>query len=161
MTVYGALDAAGANFDLFTKHYFRSVHSYLTIIHRNRFIRSVHGLSKKARAEVALLLLCMRLCAEPTKSGIGARGGDMYRTAKKLFGSIHTNKGASVELVQAGALVALFEHNADLRDTDYETLQGCGKMALALGLDALPVETNTVDDEERRRAYWGLLSLDW
>jgi hypothetical protein len=161
MTVYGALDAAGANFDHFTKLYFRSVHSYLTVIHPNRFLKRVYGLSKKSHAEIAVLLLCMRLCAEPTKSDIASAGGELYRAAKQLFQSTYAHKGASLELVQAGTLLSLFEHNADLRGADYETLQECGEMVATLGLDALPRDSNTVHDEERRRTYWGLLSLDW
>jgi hypothetical protein len=161
MTVYNVLDAAGANFEQFTKHYFRSVHSYMTIIHPKRFFDRVTRLAKKANAEVALLLLCMRLCAEPTRSGIASSGGTIYLSTKALFQSISATKRASVELCQAGALLALFEHNADIRGPDYQTLRECSHMSTVLALDASPKSTNSVADEERRRLYWGLLSLDW
>lgn len=160
-TVYGALDQAGANFEQFTKHYWRSVHSYLTIINRKRFLKRVQGLSRKANAESALLLLCIQLCAEPTRSGITAAGNGVYITAKTLFQSISVSKKPSVELVQAGALLALFEHNTDLRGPAYQSLRDCSRLASVLGLDAQPTATNTVVHEERRRLYWGLLSLDW
>ncbi|KIV98939.1 uncharacterized protein PV09_09325 [Verruconis gallopava] len=160
MIVYGALDAAGANFDRFTKHYFRSVHSYLTIINRNRFFKRVFSLSKKANAETAILLLCVRLCSEPTQSGITASGGDLYRTASRLYKAAYEIKGASIELLQAGSLLTLFEHNAALRGFEYERLKHCSSMARTLGLDASARSPYTVVDEERRRAYWGLLSLD-
>ena len=105
MTVYTTLDIAGANFEQFTKHYFRSVHAYLTFVHRPRFLKQIYRLSKKANAEVALLLLCMRVVAEPVKSNIALNGGELYRTAKNLFRSIHATKGVSLELAQAGVFL--------------------------------------------------------
>jgi hypothetical protein len=160
MTVYASLDAAGANFEHFTRHYFRSVHAYLTFVHRPRFLKRVYGLSKKANAEVALLLLCMRVVAEPVKSKIALKGGELYKTAKKIFKSIYATKGVSIELAQAGVLLSLLEHNASVGEEAYSTLETCSHMVDALGLDALPRDHNTVYHEERRRLYWALLSLD-
>jgi hypothetical protein len=116
-------------------------------------------LSQRANAETALLLLCMRLCAEPTSSGIAACGGTMYVTARTLFNVIYTKKTASVELIQAGTLLTLFEHNTDLDGPAVETLHCCSQMSLLIGLDALPKDTTHFEVEERRRLYWGLLSL--
>lgn len=159
MTIYGVLDSAVAKFEQFTKHFFQSVHAYLTIISRKRFLERVQGLSQRANAETALLLLCMQLCAEPTSSGVAACAGTMYVTVRTLFNAIYAKKAASVQLIQAGALLALFEHNADLDGPAMETLHCCSQMGLLIGLDALPKDSNSFEIEERRRLYWGLLSL--
>ena len=161
VTTYTCLESVGANFELLTHHYFRSVHSYLTILHRPRFLDRINQLSHRANAETSLILLCMYLCAEPTRSGKTALANRVYLTAKALFKTACATKAPSIELVQAGALLSLFEHNANIHGSDLETLRDCSRMALTLRLNALPQERNTLTDEERRRLYWGLLSLDW
>jgi hypothetical protein len=169
MRAFAVLDAVQAQYARFMGLFFNSTHSWLTIVRKQRFIKRVAASKQKAEAEVAILLLTMRLIAEPfdfAKTRGDASRDALYQAAKQLHAIIQTSKGPSLELIQAGILIALFEHNAALDDAAYETLANCADMSQCIGMgitqDSRKSRTGHVSafEEERRRTYWGIVVLE-
>jgi hypothetical protein len=169
MSAYAVLESVQADFARFMGLYFSSTHSWMTIVRRPRFIERVAAAKERAEAEVAILLLCMRLIAEPfdfAKTDGDACRDTLYQAAKHLHGIIQASKGPSLELIQAGILIALFEHNAAMSNVAYNTLVNCHDMSQCLGIDT-PYNSSrsrychvSASEEERRRTYWGVVVLD-
>jgi hypothetical protein len=169
MSAFAVLDGVEAHYARFMGLYFNSTHSWLTIVRKQRFIKRVAASKHKAEAEVAILLLAMRLVAEPfdfTKTQGDASRDTLYQAAKNLHAIIQASKGPSLELIQAGVLIALFEHNSAIADAAYDTLVNCFRMSQYLGLDMIHSGTKSKNsyvsaiEEERRRTYWGIVALD-
>jgi hypothetical protein len=168
MAVYAVLDGANGQFEKIIGIYFKSAHSWLTIVRKQRFIKRVSASRLRADASVAILLLCMRLVAEPfdrAKTKNDASRDTIYLAAKNLHGIIQTSGGPSLELIQAGLLIALFEHNSAIPNVAYQTLVNCAKMSSFLGLDIArhnlsPGQNVTAMEEEKKRTYWGIVSLE-
>lgn len=168
MAVYAVLNGVNGQFEKIIGIYFKSTHSWLTIVRKQRFIKRVAASRIKADATVAILLLCMRLVAEPfdrTKTENDASRDTIYLAAKNLHGIIQSSKGPSIELIQAGLLIALFEHNSAIPNVAYQTLVDCASMCSFLGLDidrhnALRGRNVSAMEEERKRTYWGIVTLE-
>jgi len=167
---FAVLDEAHAQFDRMTTKFFHSVHSYLAFIHQPRFEKRVAASKVKADAEISVLLLSMKLVAEPVnyaQSGADPRQNPVYIAAKHLHKLVQKSKGPSLDLIQSGILLCLYEHNAAIGDTAYKTLSDCASMARLIGLNASNIKTEfgvphmAAYQEECRRTYWGLISMDW
>jgi hypothetical protein len=169
-TAFAVLEEAHVQFDRMTTKFFHSVHSYLAFIHQPRFEKRVEASKVRADAEISVLLLSMKLVAEPlnyAQSGADPRQNPVYFAAKHLHKLVHRSKGPSLDLVQSGILLCLYEHNAALSDTAYKTLGDCTNMSRLIGLNASNVKTEfgvphmAAYQEECRRTYWALISMDW
>jgi hypothetical protein len=167
---FAVLDEVHAQFDRMTSKFFHSVHSYLAFIHQPRFEKHVAASKVKADAEISVLLLSMKLVAEPVnyaQSGADPRQNPVYIAAKHLHKLVQRSKGPSLDLIQSGILLCLYEHNAAIGDTAYKTLADCANMARMIGLSASHVKIEfgvphlAAYQEECRRTYWGLISMDW
>jgi hypothetical protein len=169
MRAFAVLEAVQAQYARFMGLFFNSTHSWMTIVRKQRFIKRVASSKHKAEAEVAILLLSMRLIAEPfdfAKTRGDASRDTLYQAAKQLHAIIQTSKGPSLELIQAGIMIALFEHNSALDEAAYETLINCSDMSQCIGMgisqDSTKVRISSVTamEEERRRTYWGIVILE-
>ncbi|KAF2427178.1 hypothetical protein EJ08DRAFT_366111 [Tothia fuscella] len=167
--VLTVLDNANGSYERIINIYFKSTHSWLTIIRKQRFIQRVAASRIKADARVAILLLSMRLVAEPfdhAKTNYDASRDTLYVAAKHLHRLMRSSKGPSLELIQSGILIALFEHNSYIPDIAYNTLSNCVDMARALGLDiscysgVSRSKNVSALEEEWKRTYWGMVTLE-
>jgi hypothetical protein len=167
---FAVLDDVHTQFERMTTKYFHSVHTYLTFIHQPRFQKRVEASRIKADAEMSVLLLSMKLVAEPVNyalSGADPRQNPVYTAAKQLHRLVRKTKGPSLDLIQSGILLCLYEHNAAIGDLAYKTLGDCASMAQVIGLNAsdtrikFGIPNPAAYQEECRRTYWGLVSMDW
>lgn len=167
---FAVLDEVHAQFDRMTSKFFHSVHSYLAFIHRPRFEKRVAASKIKADAEISVLLLSMKLVAEPVnyaQSGADPRQNSVYIASKHFHRLVQKSKGPSLDLIQSGILLCLYEHNAAIGDTAYKTLADCANMGRLIGLNASNIKTEfgvpdmAAYQEECRRTYWALISMDW
>ncbi|TID20151.1 putative fungal-specific transcription factor [Venturia nashicola] len=166
---FAVLDDVHAQFDRMTSKFFHSVHSYLAFIHRPRFEKRVADSKIKADAEMSVLLLSMKLVAEPinyAQSGADPRQNSVYIAAKHFHRLVNKSKGPSLDLIQSGILLCLYEHNAAIGDVAYKTLADCANMGQRIGLNAsnfkmdFGVPDMAAYQEEFRRTYWALISMD-
>ncbi|QDS76829.1 hypothetical protein FKW77_002943 [Venturia effusa] len=166
---FAVLDEVHTQFDRMTHKFFHSVHSYLTFIHRPRFEKRVAASKIKADAEISLLLLSMKLVAEPVnyaQTGADPCQNSVYAAAKHFHKLVQKSKGPSLDLIQSGILLCLYEHNAGIGDAAYKTLADCANMGRVIGLNVSNVKTDigvpnmAAYQEECRRTYWALISMD-
>ncbi|KAH7326011.1 hypothetical protein B0I35DRAFT_123904 [Stachybotrys elegans] len=154
--------------------YFRTIHPWLSIVHHERFARSVAdaGDATLRRPELALLVLCMQLVTQYADSGNSDQSSGpimklpAYMAAKRIFAVMRAMGEPNLELIQCGILLGLFEFGHGDFNRAYITIGDANTMAELVQLrpgkyaesdrDAMP----TPEQEERRSTYWGLLIVD-
>ncbi|KAH8660396.1 hypothetical protein BX600DRAFT_56519 [Xylariales sp. PMI_506] len=152
--------------------YFIVIHRWLPIIsYRGFFARLLNPLARQQRrAELVLVVLCMKLCCTaPPAEGIAAgQMDDLYWAAKQMHQRAETSGTLSLAVLQAGVLIALYELFQAIYPAAYLSVGACGRYGLALGLDKLSLAlTGDADNpcawsdiEEKRRVWWAILMLD-
>lgn len=130
--------------------------------------------------EIALLVVAMHLVTRVRQTDSGTRNmfDDTYRTVKRmlalLFMSCAGTPQPSIELVQCGALIALYEYGHGDMATAYRTLSETAASASVLmvkpglvdpgGKKPIPGQVeealSTVEREQRSGLWWCLFILD-
>ncbi|KAI8627849.1 hypothetical protein F5Y19DRAFT_477016 [Xylariaceae sp. FL1651] len=167
--VRNIIRSTGQFVDDITTRYFRTFHHHLPIISRTRFqnslIASVVGPS--ADSSVLLLSICL-VTALPTPElaprneetpAINRRS--LYLATKALLAQVQGSLPASVHLIQANLLVAVFEYGSGRLGAAYATIAGCARMAYAAQIhDSSRWDENSslqVEAEEARNTWWGIV----
>jgi hypothetical protein len=90
-----------------------------------------------------------------------------YLACKSFFGQYVALGSPKIELMQAGVLIALFEHLQSIGDRALTTLGICTRLGYMLDLDELVAAQGdcepggmTEESEEAVLMYWGLSQLD-
>ncbi|KAF2397259.1 hypothetical protein EJ06DRAFT_168748 [Trichodelitschia bisporula] len=164
--VYSVLDSLRGKLDVIVDTYFRTTHTWLSIMHKPTFYRRLQS-KTRSDASFSVLLLCMHLVAEPlTHIGKDTESTtNLYHSAKSLHSVVLTSKGPSLDLVQAGILIALCEHYQAVANAPRDTLENCKQIASHIGLDATVLlgdltNNESSTSEEWKRTYWGLVAMD-
>ena len=85
---------------------------------------------------------------------------------KGLYSIAMSTGTSSIELIQAGLLLALYEHYQALHSATYQTLRACARMGYTLGFhESLSENTPLVAEascvaEKRRQVWWGIIILE-
>ncbi|BCS23475.1 Zn(II)2Cys6 transcription factor [Aspergillus puulaauensis] len=144
--------------------YFTYIHTWLATIQEQRFRSRVRSLQHTPHAETALILLVMSLL---TLKGHDAHSRDcarssMYPLASYLFSLLQFARGPSLELVQAGLLLAVYETGSGRAPTAFITIGTCARLGyiLRLNVDIPDPETIWAIAEERRRVWLGVYMID-
>ncbi|KAI3326151.1 hypothetical protein HD806DRAFT_437874 [Xylariaceae sp. AK1471] len=150
--------------------------SHSTMNHQvtNHATQSSHtGTSDLASKELALLVVLMNLTIRMrlTEDGEQHMFDETYRTVKRmlaqlLMGCAHGPR-PTVEVVQCGALMALYEYGHGEIETAYQTLGQTAAVARVLGISATQKGHSGMDDipltlqeEQRSCLWWGLFILE-
>ena len=148
-------------------NYFGSVHRWMPIISMKSLRRLLSNLNSEPRADIALLLLSMKLVVdhpEPNKPD-WARSC-LYQHAKSLFRSIKTSRRYSTHLLQAGLLISLYELGHAIYPEAQGSVLGNVELGLKLGINEAgskkmnPAPSSWTESEERTRTWWGTMILD-
>ena len=137
---------------------------------------STRGADKADPAELATVFACMYLCAQwaestantpnPTGASNSMSTKDLYVSIKRAFSLLKATARPSVELVQCGLLLAIYEHGQGEVRRAYSTFSEAVAMSSTLGVrpgeyeqiaDDLPVSPA---DEQLRVLYWALFIWD-
>jgi len=119
--------------------------------------------------ELALLVVLMNLSIRMrlTDAGEQEMFDETYRTVKRLLGLLLMSCAGgplpSVEVIQCGALMALYEYGHGDIHTAYQTLSQTVAGARALGISATQKGENvplTLHEEQRSYLWWGLFILE-
>lgn len=159
--VMPALAERGQAVEAVLEDYFRYIHTWLATIHESSFRSRVRPLQHTPHAETALILLVMSLL---TVQGDGAYSRDCARSAiyplvSYLFSSLQLVRGPSLELVQAGLLLAVYETGAGRSQAAFVTIGTCARLGHILQLN-VDIETTWVIAEERTRVWLGIYMMD-
>lgn len=169
--IFKVLSESHDTVESISKKYFEHTHNWLPIISPTRFEKN-RRLFKDFKPDDNFLLtiLAMHLIVTPCQKHPPAdsiKDSPWYRACKHYFGQHIAFGETSLDLIQAGMLIALFEHTQAIGDRALLTLGVCARVAYALELDTFVSEQvrrgegeMSVEDEEAVHTWWGLILLD-
>ncbi|KAI0526699.1 hypothetical protein F5B22DRAFT_655813 [Xylaria bambusicola] len=131
------------------------------------------GSPELASKEFALLVVLMNLTIRMRLTDAGEQHmfDETYRTVKRILALLlmvcADGPHPTVELVQCGALMALYEYGHGEIETAYQTLSQVAPVARVLGISATQKGDSGIDDvpltleeEQRNCLWWGLFILE-
>lgn len=160
--------AATSNYRLVAKQYFENFHESLPFISKKLFYGHLMNTSPQPRADLTLLLLCMKLITWlPSESSDESRPRTPdYLTAKRLLVEAEVAGMMTLQVLQAMILVSIYELGHAIYPSAYLSIGACARYGLALGIDAqkasgiIDSSSTMLEQEEKRRAWWAIVVLD-
>jgi hypothetical protein len=149
--------------------YFETVHSWMPILSRSKFLADVKDVWSEPRADIALLALCMYLITQmPDDSSSDSMRTSLYAKTKSFYALAESSGIVSISIVQCGILISLYELGHGLQPTAYISMGAHARTAMAFGIKETG-RSNTDEQgdfetwrrvEEERRVRWGIVILD-
>jgi hypothetical protein len=160
--------ADGRYIDDITSKYFKGVHRWLPIISKKRFNGRLKNFQTLPTADFSILLLTMGLITQhPSKDLEKERDLEvLYLATKTLFTQVQSFIPSSLYIIQAGVILATYEHAHAMIEASYVTIGTTARMAFAIGLhnrqcsDELKGTDAWFEDEEALSTWWGLVICD-
>lgn len=160
----GVADMVGSISDIqaTARAYFDSVHTWMPILSKRQFSENLVNRLSHRRAELFLLTLSMKLCS---MVGVTTPQTTLYRTVKELYFSIESSGILSIQVLQSGILIALYEMGHALYPAAFLSVANCARYSIALGVDKVIDDTyagqlSWHEKEENRRVWWAIAILD-
>ncbi|KAL4863314.1 hypothetical protein BDV12DRAFT_177661 [Aspergillus spectabilis] len=162
------ISATGQYLDEVSVRYFQSVHSYLPMVSRMRFHAQLLSFGASPQAGFAMLLLSMSLLTchpspdrpETTHLDVST----LYLAAKSLLCQAQTLCPPSLNLIQAGVLLAVFEYTCTEPEQAFLTIGVSTRMAYGAAVKrptSLPTDVSTDSamqlEDEQRNTWWAIL----
>jgi len=158
--VLSILIANGESVQSVVALYLRTIDVWLPIISPQKYTEKLENISSDFSLELANLLLCMYLVTRQpgTSSEIKEMQSPVYFEAKTLLTSLTSSGNTTIEVIQAGVLLSLYEQGHGMIDVAQLTMSVCTRMAMKMkvALRAAPELQNT----DFGRLWWGLIVLD-
>jgi hypothetical protein len=148
--------------------YFSFVHTWYPIIAKEELYDRISRLQSSPKADFSLLVLTIHLVSQIYRQIPRERNGleQLYHTTKGFYYILMSTGRSSIEIIQAGLLLAIYEHFQALHDATYQTLGACARMGYTLGFDKtlsqdilLDVQANSIADRQRQ-VWWGIIILE-
>ncbi|EAW13743.1 putative C6 transcription factor [Aspergillus clavatus NRRL 1] len=158
-----ALADQSVSLDTILSEYFCHIHPWLPVIIERSFRNRLSQLHSSPCADIAMLLLAVSLVV-----GMKAQNGhqaNIYQITKYLFAYLQLLREPSLQLVQGGLLLTLYELGSSLVQEASVSIGNCARLGYIQRLD-LDDGVNHHDftrfseSEERRRVWCGLYMLD-
>jgi hypothetical protein len=145
--------------------YFETIHIWMPIISKKRFYDHHLQPTFYFHADVTLLLLSMKLITSMLPEELANPRTPAYNAAKHFYLEIEASGMMSIQVLQAGLLLSLYELGHAIYPSAYLSIGACARYAYALGINK---DANTqvskvltlVELEENRRVWWGIVILD-
>ncbi|PMD21980.1 hypothetical protein NA56DRAFT_107786 [Hyaloscypha hepaticicola] len=146
--------------------YFCTLHKSLPIINQDVFRWKLDNHASDSHFSTLLLSIFLitqltpRVNPNPS-SNFGEQ--ELYPTVKSIYSLLQSTGKVSMELVQAGVLIACYEHCQGLHQNAWLTIGACVRIGHLMGLQTflqktLPEERNERDIlETKRRLWWGIV----
>lgn len=146
--------------------YFFSTFTWMATVSKKKLYDDIVR-TNDLKAEVALLILSMKLVNERIPTVQGTPRTPLYAMTKEFYSMVESSGVGSVRLLQAGILTTLYEVRHSVYPEAYFSIGHCGRLGQAIGLDdtvgipQLALEPESWDEmEERRRVWWAVFILD-
>ncbi|KAK4060852.1 transcriptional regulator family: Fungal Specific TF [Trichoderma aggressivum f. europaeum] len=163
----GFIGATQAEQDSYVSAFFGGVHRWLPVLDEERFRARLLGKTPvELPADVALLLLCMRLITSaPSESSRNGTRTDLHLAAKRGFLNLEMAGVLSVESLEAGLLISLYEISHAIYPSAFLSVGACTRYGQAMGFGGpntlkLRPPYNRSELEESRRLWWAVVLLD-
>jgi hypothetical protein len=147
--------------------YFSTIHKWLPVVSRKRLILTLGSPTAEQGAELALLLLCMRLITQIPPDDSRSTQNTLYLTAKTFFTVVESSASMAVQLIQSALLLGAYEVGHGIYPAAFLSAGHCARLVYALGLhnrkgapQMIKRPGSWAEQEEFRRVWWGTLLLD-
>jgi hypothetical protein len=146
--------------------FFRMSVKWFPVINKKKVFDQLSSITTVPDAHFSVLLLCMFLFTQFWQKNSGAALEALYFTSKGFHGLLQSTGRISVESLQAGLLITIYEHSHRLSACAAMSIGSCTTMAYALGLHKTiqpGFQANTMSEvelENGRRLWWGLVILE-
>jgi hypothetical protein len=148
-----------------TSMYFENIHIWMPIISKKRFYDHLLQPTFSFHADVTILLLSMKLITSMIPEDLENPRTPAYNAAKHFYLEIEASGIMSIQVLQAGLLLSLYEFGHAIYPSAYLSIGSCARYAYALGINK---DANTqvskvltlVELEENKRVWWGIVILD-
>ncbi|KAJ5769672.1 hypothetical protein N7520_004231, partial [Penicillium odoratum] len=150
--------------------FFRTIHGWLPIVSERRVLDTFPIIQNgdPNAASTLLIFSMLLLISNPFESddGLSPTETHLYLTTKYQFSLFLSLSCPSIEMVQAGILIALYEYAQGATDMSYVTIGSCATLAYLLGLHqashtpSIMTGENQRVDEERNCTWWAIVALD-
>ncbi|UDD56751.1 hypothetical protein AFCA_004276 [Aspergillus flavus] len=148
------------------EEYLSYYQSWLPVVMERPFRKSLERLGHQPRAETALLALAILLVVQ---GGLPDRATNpshrSYILCKELYAVLQLRRAPSLQLVQSGLLIALYETGISSSGAASLTIASCARLGYSMKLNI--DDGNAYEDylsweaaEERRRVWTGIYLLD-
>lgn len=159
----GDLIGPDSEIRLMAVKFFETIHSYFPIISKQRFYSTLMNPLSQPRADVALLLLCMRLTTLHRSKDPNIITPE-YSAAKRFYAAVEGAGICSTQVLQSGILIAFYEYGHAIYPAAYLSVGTCARYGVSFGMNFDEYsETgglNWIEVEEKKRTWWAVLILD-
>ncbi|KAF2801042.1 hypothetical protein K505DRAFT_355121 [Melanomma pulvis-pyrius CBS 109.77] len=156
------------------ERYFAHTHKWIPMVSQSKFIDGIRKYEEGGGGvSFPLLVLAMHLVVTPySEHPLPSSNSDLskspwYRACKYHLSQYAALMEPSIELIQAGLLIALFEHTQSIGNRALVTLGICGTLASALDMETLVIQQSVPsrgemlpENQEMVLTWWSLLLLD-
>jgi hypothetical protein len=145
--------------------FFTTTHTWWPIIFKRRFYKHLLNPLTSPRPDVALLFLCIKISIWAPQDEFQNPRTSAYLLAKRYFLDLEMQGVFTLQALQAGILICLYEIGHGLYPSAYLTVGTCARYGIGFGLDKealLPFRDSNswIETEEKKRAWWAILILD-
>jgi hypothetical protein len=145
--------------------YFETIHTWMPIISKKRFYDHHLQPTFYFHADITLLLLSMKLITSMLPDELANPRTPAYNAAKHFYLEIEASGVMSIQVLQAGLLLSLYELGHAIYPSAYLSIGACARYAYALGINKdaniqVSKVLTLVELEENRRVWWGIVILD-
>jgi Fungal specific transcription factor domain len=150
-----------ASIKITATEFFNTIHVWFPILSKTKFYSQVLNPLSQLRADVALLIMSIKLLTWYPSKHDSAPRTLLYKLTKRFYSEIEESGIGSVQVLQAGIFIALYEFGHAIYPAAYLSTGACARLGVMFGFDRNEVDgQGWMDVEERKRAWWGVLILD-
>lgn len=115
--------------------YFSTIHCWLSILSKKRIYQEMTSPLSHTRPDKSLLYICMELATQPYLKLSPSPRSKLYLAARQIHASMETRGIFTLEVLQAGLLVAVYELGHAIYQSAYLSVGACARYATALGVN--------------------------
>lgn len=145
-----------------TSTYFRTIDVWLPVIDAETCVRRLETITQDDNVELSSLLLSMFLVTRPPGNNSNLRDmqNPLYYETKTLYSFVFSSGRSTIEVIQAGLLIALYEVGHGMNEAAQITLAICSRMAMKMKAVKYRNSSRNIQNTEFGRLWWGIVTLD-
>ena len=141
--------------------YFRTIDVWLPVLSEERTRKSFETASSP-NIELSGLLLCIYLITQApgNETKLIFMQTSTYFDAKSLHSALSCSGRSSIEVIQAGLLLALYEQGHGMVETAQVTMASTSRLAIKMMGAQRKLGVGSIQDTEFGRLWWGVVIMD-
>jgi hypothetical protein len=145
-----------------TSNYFRTIDVWLPVIASEPCLKRLETITADNNVELASLLLAMFLVTRPPgqRSGVKEMQTPLYFDTKTLYAFLVTSGRSSIEIIQAGFLISLYEIGHGMTEAAQVTMIITSRLATKTKIRQYRNSSANLSNTEFGRLWWGIVTLD-